>query len=425
MITKRNSRTEVRPFALILLLALSIVMLPAQATMETIAYVGRESATIYPTAHISEQIIGTLLPGTMVKVISYDANWAQIRLDDGSGYVVTGLINFNLPQPITPTVEPIQPAIPPVIATVTVADGPLQVHSAPTLRAPVIAKLATGARVNLSSYDSNWAEVVLSETQLGYVVTSYLNFGAPSPVQTPRQTPRPTASPDTIQTQDANATITAQHGGPVHLRSEARDDADFIGSYANGSRIRVLSTDSRWYYVQANALYGYMDGQYITLDEEMPMDMSSLYIGVVKTPNADQALVLRKRPGTDSVSLMSCHSGTIIEVLVMGTEWNHVRVDGVEGYMMAEYVEVVTPGASPMMILQAAEGNEVSVMRTPSDTGDMLVKASSGTQVTVRRPDDMWTEITIETGGEEAIGYVRNDCLSPISLPDRVYQEVG
>ncbi|MDL2318800.1 SH3 domain-containing protein [Eubacteriales bacterium OttesenSCG-928-A19] len=409
-----NAGQRATPLLLLLVLAL---LLPASAGAAWGATVAIGPAAVYATAHTGSPVVATLSAGSRVTVISYDANYAQISLGSESGYMITSYLTFDAP---TPTIVPPQPmpTAPVIIMTATVVSGPLNVHSSATLRAPVIAELSTGSRVNVVSYNSSWTGILLSSGSVGYVVTSYLSIGGGV-----RPTAAPTATRHPVtQTANANATIQTANHGPLHLRSQPSKSASIIDSFANGSRIRVVSAEGGWYKVVVGTRNGYMDAGFVALDSgaslggtsatTAPTNVLGGYDAVVANQDANQILHLRARPDTQSEILGNYHNGAYVEVIMMGEEWHHVRVDGKLGYMMAEFVDVTTPEATPNRVVNGGEETSVSLMKEPSATSLAITPIPSGSTVTVIIPDDTWSQVRYTVDGTMSVGYLENGYLA-------------
>lgn len=394
-----------------LVLALAIPVLPAQADAYipagTTATVAVGSAAVYATAALGSPVITQLSAGTRVQVISYGANWTQIMLGGGvSGYVVTGYLSFGAPVPTTP----------PVSTTATVASGPLNVHSGPSLAASVIARLSAGTRVQVISFDINWAHIKLSGNRTGYVDTSYLTFGSPAPGPA-------TPGHEKAKTPGANASVRTQNRGPINLRSQPSLDAPVINAYANGSRVQALSKKAGWYYVRVDSVKGYIDMQYIVLDNGVTLEGDGSYDGVVQNATAGQILHLRQRPDTKSRSLGEYHNGTYVEILDMGTEWLHVSVAGKDGYMMAKYVHVVSPGLTAERTVLSTSGGDVPVYEKASDKGEPVARLSNGATVTVVIPGAGWSQVQVTVDGKTMTGYIQDGLLHAVDTPVPEYTE--
>lgn len=394
---------------MLIFLAVAASLLPTGAYAAVSASVIAGPVNVYATAHLGSPVVAQLASGAAVQVNSYDANWAEILLTGGqSGYVVTSTLNFGAYPPI------VVPTTPPTISTTaTVVSGPLNVHSASSLSAPVIQQLPTGTRVSVISYSNSWTEILLSSGAVGFVVTSYLSIGSHLP--TPTVVPNPTH--ELVQTAGANATIQTTNHGPLHLRAHPSFDAAILESFANGSRVEVMSKSGLWYYVKAGHSVGYMDVEYVSLDGGVSFDEGdgSGFDAVVNNATDGEILHMRSRPTTDSEIVGEYHNGTYVQVIDMGTEWYHVIVDGKEGFMMAAFVRVTSPSATAEHTV-TSKGQEVSLHSQPNASSGAVLTLQDGDIVTVLTPDLEWSEVEYTWDGTTERGYLQNTYLEQNAL---------
>lgn len=385
---------------LVAVMLLLPVMATAQGITATTATIAGGTAIVYAAPTASSVVLSSLSAGSAVQVLSFDNSWAEVIIAGGQvGYVMSAYINFGAYVPVVPTV-------PSVMATVTVGSGPLNVHAAKSLSATVITQLATGTSVQLSSYDSEWAEVILGAGRVGYVVTSYLNFGAQ-----PSVTAEPHA--ERVNTEGANATISTANSGPLHMRTGASFEAPIIHSFSNGSRVRVISRKEAWYYAQAGSQTGYMDIEFIQLDSGVELNNGAYFDAVVHNPSDGQILHLREKPSTDGKILGEYKNGTYVEVLGVGAQWLRVVVMGKTGYMMTEFVNIVSPQATPYNIATNNNDVYVNVYASQVENENIVVRLDSGTSVLVLIPEEVWSEVSVTVDGKTYKGFIKNEYLAP------------
>lgn len=392
------------------LMALMLAALPLGAALADTTVSVSRTTNVYSAASDRTVIIGSLEAGTRVQVSSFDSNWAQVVLGGGViGFVPTDALNFGAPVPtLAPPTQ--------IIATATVASGPLAVHSAATLRAPTIATLSAGQRVQITAYVNDWSEILLSSGQIGYVQTASLRFGSATPSPAPHQK---------VETAGANATVTTTNHGPMHLRAKPSFDADILETVANGSRVRALRQDGGWYYVLSGSRNGYMDAEFVTLDAGAGLGdgAEGFFDASVANPTDGEVLHLRARPTIESDSLGTYRNGTYVQVLMMGTQWHRVIVDGIHGYMDATYVRLTDDGATPTGILTGGTDGQVTIRATASAQGAVLTTLPADSLVTIVAPDDEWTQVEAVVDGTTRIGYVENASIEQL-FPDQIL-EVG
>lgn len=392
--------------ALALLAGVMALTVTAGATggilLPTSAMIVGGPVNVYATASTGSAVITTLYTGNYVTVVSYGTSWSQLSLPGNVyGWVPTGNLSFT--PIIQPTVPPIITAPPSIVATAVVRSGPLNVHTYGSTQAPVITQLATGTRVSVIRYSTDWTQIWIG-SQVGYVATSYLTFGTTPPIVTPAPTD-PVS--ERVNTAGANATIATTNRGPLRLREHPSQNATILATYSNGSRVQVLGQTGGWYQVRAGSRSGYMAVEHIDLDDSANVPGAGGIDAVVANPSSGQVLHMRARPDTRSNIVASYRNGQYVRVLAVGTEWHHVEVDGHQGFMMSQYVRITTPGATATMTIYGA-GNSVPVHTQANGTSATVAQLTDGALVTVIVPDVSWSRVRLDSG---EVGYVQNQYL--------------
>ncbi len=132
----------------------------------------------------------------------------------------------------------------------------------------------------------------------------------------------------------------------LNLRTSASKNAASIGKYYSGVKVTILgyAGDNRWAKVQIGSVTGYMDVNYLaTNDAAQKKVKSACPVVQVKNPISTQHLNLRKLPSESAASLGRYTNGTSVTVLGIGPTWYHVEVDGINGFMMAKYLDPKLP----------------------------------------------------------------------------------
>ena len=119
------------------------------------------------------QTLGEYYNGQQVTVLSTMENWAYVRVDDKTGYMLTEYLRDSFSKPSgTET----------VIATlyVCVKDGLLKLRKSPGTSSTIIAKYSNDAPESVHAYtNSTWARVTV-KGQTGYMMREYLTSTVPT-----------------------------------------------------------------------------------------------------------------------------------------------------------------------------------------------------------------------------------------------------
>lgn len=259
----------------------------------------------------------------------------------------------------------------------------------------------------------------------------------------------------------------------IKLRSEPSVDSRALGSLKNGNVVIALERENSWSKVQKGSQTGYVMNKYLDFyaqtisslrysDEsgnityvigytaedyfsgaDRPADIFEEYLSnggsldayedvaeyaTVKT-ESDATLNLREAANTASAVLDVLENGTQLKILVRNDDWAMVSYNGVNGYVLAQYLEVWT-GPEDLLeeeaeteeemrelaeeeaeddeLIEHAEVNcdtadRAEVYEEDSEDAKLLGSLPNGTRVEVDRTEDGWSHILLD--GRE--GYMR------------------
>ena len=130
----------------------------------------------------------------------------------------------------------------------------------------------------------------------------------------------------------------------------------------------------------------------------------------VGTVNAD-GLRLRAEASTDASILATANSGTHTVVLEdTGDGWYKVSLNGIEGYMSGEYLDVADEGDADLGQGKVESGGSTLNVRSgPGTSYDRLGSLNDGAVVDITGVDSGWYKISFSG----STGYVSGDYLAP------------
>ncbi len=258
-------------------------------------------------------VLGSYSNGTMVRVLDYGTVWCQVEVDGNYGYMMTAYLYFGT-GPV-PTAVPMPTSSVVTYATVKnpVASQRLNLRERPDINSAVLGRYYNGTTVKVYERGSTWCYVQVNSVY-GYMMTAYLSFSGSS------------SSYATVKNPVATQVLNLREGASSTSRS--------LGQYYNGTRVRVISYGTTWCNVEVNGVYGYMMTRYLSFDGGTSQ-------AVVKNPLATQVLNLRETASSTSRSLGQYYNGTRVTILEYGTTWCRVEVNGLRGYMMTKYLQMV------------------------------------------------------------------------------------
>ncbi len=362
---------------------------------------------------MAASIVGTIPVGTTVQILGKEGDWYQVKTGQRTGYVHANFVDHRPAAQVT---------------TAFVAVGPISLHDAASMTGRVLAQLMSGAEVTVLGRGDVWTQV-RSGNLCGYVLTANLSFGG-QPLPTARPVPPvvvcPTVPPvvcpplppvcpppaPVVLTPNANATVVTKYVGNLNLRAWTDDTSAILGTFAYGTRVRVLTHGADWCRVQVGSLYGYMVTKYLAFDQkgyDVKPSAPKAYAAYVNNPAASQWLNLRQEPSDTAKILGQFYNGTKVTVLGVGTLWCRVSVSGVQGYMMTKYLKLdaaATPNKTVVnnrsyVNLRAGAGYGFSVIK----------RVLEGDAATVVVPYPVWSKVIVKQNNGYVIGFMMNSFL--------------
>lgn len=142
----------------------------------------------------------------------------------------------------------------------------------------------------------------------------------------------------------------------LNVREEASETSEIVGKMQSNAGCEILEEDGDWYKIQSGKVTGYVKGEYLITGDE-----AKTLAGEIETTIATvttETLHVRTEANADCDILALMPEGEDLEVLEDDGEWIKVDVDGDEGYVSCEYVELSTqlPKAQTMTELKYGQG---------------------------------------------------------------------
>lgn len=274
----------------------------------------------------------------------------------------------------------------------------VNLHTKPSLSAPVLQQVSDGSPLKILTHESGWYRVLVGEND-GFIVDGMVS---------------------TDQKAVGHKYVHSSNGGSVNMRLGPTTDAEPIISLAPGTEIDVLIRGAEWDKVRAKGRIGYMMTRFMSDrgdDEHIPSKYTYAYVA---TNNATSLLRLREAPNTVARILGSYANGTRVKVYSFGDYWDEVEVDGKHGYMNADFISTTgrvhdddgsvhdgTPdynsdGFFIAELYNPNGGDIVNFRSAPSSESDIISSQSVGSKVEVYSRGRDWCKVRL--GGEW--GYV-------------------
>ena len=168
-----------------------------------------------------------------------------------------------------------------------------------------------------------------------------------TPASTPTPAPTPTATPESTPSYTVKELEEYVDGyvlaATVNLRAGPGTDYDVLEEYERYDTLLVTGTCEEWYRVKLDGLRGYMLKEYVAMGdvpEPTPAytveELDEYVDGYVNA----KTINLRAGPGTSYDVLGEYERYDTLLVTGKCEEWYRVKLDGLRGYMLKEYVTI-------------------------------------------------------------------------------------
>ena len=188
------------------------------------------------------------------------------------------------------------------------------------------------------------------------------------------------ASIDALTVTDSDAVATAKSLGDIYgynnigicnvsegnlnIRESASTDGKLVGKFPANAACEIVSEEGEWSYIKSGEVEGYVLTEYLITGEDAWAKAAEL-AEYVATSNTG-GLRVRVEPNTDCEIIYQLADGEEVAILdgTQEDEWIKVDVDGDEGYVSAEYVDVDLSLKTAMTLTEARYGEGVSDVRS-------------------------------------------------------------
>ena len=295
--------------------------------------------------------LGLYPNGTVVRVTARTGQWAFVNISGVSGYMMLKYLTANPSQPVVP-----QPTVNPGAATLmyvyTGNTGRLHLRQYASQSAPSLGLFPNGTQVYALNLGNGWSQVTAGGLT-GYMMSKYLVASPYNPGPTATPVPQPVPVPD-------GATlmyVATGNTGRLHLRENMSTDAGSLGLFYNGTPVYVIANYGVWSYVNVGGKVGYMMTKFLSPAQPgtvvtpipgaptvQPAVQPTVYPGAtaatVRQPNGS-FVYLRSTASSQSNTNVICQvpSGSTVTVVLWGQSWCLVRYNGMEGYMVTQYLK--------------------------------------------------------------------------------------
>lgn len=159
----------------------------------------------------------------------------------------------------------------------------------------------------------------------------------------------------------SNLGIVTVSEGKVNIRDSASMDGKIVGKIGKDAGCDVLEENGEWLHVKSGKVEGYMKAEYVLTGTDA-LEKASTLLKTVADVNTD-GLKVRTEPNTECDVLDIVGSGQSFDVLEELDEWVKIDLDGEEGYLFKEYVDIGAKLDQALTISEVRYGEGVSDVR--------------------------------------------------------------
>lgn len=144
----------------------------------------------------------------------------------------------------------------------------------------------------------------------------------------------------------------------LNVREEPTLDGKLLGKLPMNAGCEVLEVLDGWYKISSGNVEGYVSAEFLLTGEEANKRANEAISTVAKV-NADM-LMVREQPNTECTILTRVAQDEELEVAACLEGWVKVIIDGVEGYVNADYVEVYSTLPKGVTLKELSYGDGIS-----------------------------------------------------------------
>ncbi|MBR1607205.1 MAG: SH3 domain-containing protein, partial [Clostridia bacterium] len=322
--------------------------------------------------------------GTAIAAEAVDGKWYRVTYNGQTGYVMTSFLHFSAAAPVVTAAPAAVVTAPPQagvsgLTAVVVCDdgGKLNLRRTPASGGAVLERIPNGTLLSVYAVDGRWYATSYNG-QTGYVLGSFLAFGAAAATPTPVPAAVVTAPPAVGV---ANATVVCSDGGSLNLRQTPATNGKVLDRIPNGTAIAAEAVDGKWYRVTYNGQTGYVMAKYLQVSNTatgstaggataaapvspvVTVTVNELQYGefryaTVRTSSG--SLNVRKGPGTTYARVSEIKNGTQIVISSIEGEWCAMYYGDIQGYVQRQYLNIQAASTAPAQAAPAASTYDTS-----------------------------------------------------------------
>lgn len=153
----------------------------------------------------------------------------------------------------------------------------------------------------------------------------------------------------------------ANVGDNLNIRSEAGTDSKLVGKMRKNAACEILEQDGEWSHIKSGEVEGYVKSEFLYTGQEA-IDLA-FQLGQTQAKVKCDSLYVRMEPDTSADFWTQVPRGEELMVLEEMGDWVKVDIDGEDGYVASEYVDVNSELDTALTITEALYGEGVTDVR--------------------------------------------------------------
>lgn len=147
----------------------------------------------------------------------------------------------------------------------------------------------------------------------------------------------------------------------LNIREAADEESSLVGKLRKDAACEILGYEGEWAHIKSGEVEGYVKSEYLYSGQEA-IDLA-FQLGQTVAKVTTDSLYVRMEPSTEADFWTMVPSGEELTVIEDMGDWIKVDIDGEEGYVAAEYVEVTDELDTALTITEAIYGEGVTDIR--------------------------------------------------------------
>lgn len=339
----------------------------------------------------SSKVLTTMPSGAILCVFAQSGSWAQVQYGATTGWCSTDFLQMSSTYP-GKTAADVSGA---AAVSIPSGSGTVNLRESPSTSARVLATLSNGTQVTVTSSDGSWCSVTTADGTRGYIMATYITYGASqTPPETDPTPDAPSTEPTTPELGSGEVEAVVHTASTtLNLRQAPNTSSAVLASLPRGESVVVTQRGADWSAVRYGNLTGYVKTEYLRFPADS--EGSDTVLGYATVATQSGTLNLRARPSLGSTVLRQIPRHAQVSVLQELDGWCRIIYGDTEGYVMRSYLSYdgQSDTESGQQATVVTPSGTLNLRQSPATTAPVLAMIAPGTTVTVLTTGSEWCKI--------------------------------